>query len=703
MSCGEDHDSKARLLKTISRFFIGTSIIYESGEGYMPAEYKKNYMNRYFKLHRALYVVLLGIVIACQIKGLTPGKISMIYYIPVLVGCFFLDELYQKKQDKISEKYHSLRITTEIFLLSLGNLFGPPHPLVFMSMLLFELMLCFEDMLLYDIFDDYHIFIRRVVYMSLIVLGMVVCFRNVISGPWIFIEILVGTVLVGSCFIIFHSFTNGIRMYERQTTDLYFKYVNLSEERDKLQVYQDRVEAVNDEINFQKLNLEKANRDLKTMNMEVRSLIEVMKDFTSSFDVPGNATRMLENIMEIKSPGVCGIYIREGVFRNESPYMQILSGSSNLQSALARDFYTIFDKLRIRGGTEPMVLAENKNFREAVLSDTTLVNVVAFPAFENDTYYGVMVVASAAYDFFDSGYSFYESSLVDFTVALRSAKLYLEMENMARKDGLTGVYNRAYFNEIYPNIMAKCVVDEKSLCLAMLDIDKFKSINDTYGHLAGDEVIKMVASVDHVFAQKYKGYAVRYGGEEFLLIIPGLSVDGFKMVLEEVHDEIVRNVVHFEGEEIHVNASIGMSQYPDIAKEVVDVLDQSDQAMYFSKEHGRGMIVIYGREEESLRELKIEESDTKVSEIKDSEIKDSEIKGSEIKESEIKESNVTVSTETVSTEDALDKSVPTESVQDESPLDKEGSPILFVDIDQGTSDPKDSDNADIPELKETPA
>ena len=659
----------------------------------MPAEYKKNYMNRYFKLHRALYVVLLGIVIACQIKGLTPGKISMIYYIPVLVGCFFLDELYQKKQDKISEKYHSLRITVEIFLLSLGNLFGPPHSLVFISMLLFELMLCFEDILLYDIFDDYHIFIRRVFYLSFIVLGMVACFRNVISGPWIFIEILVGMVLVGTCFILFHSFTNGIRMYERQTTDLYFKYVNLAEERDKLQVYQDRVEAVNDEINFRKLNLEKANRDLKTMNMEVRSLIEVMKDFTSSFDVPGNATRMLENIMEIKSPGVCGIYIKEDVFRNESPYMQILSGSSNLQSALARDFFTIYDKMRIRGGMEPMVLAENKNFHEAVLSDTTLVNIIAFPAFENDTFYGVMVVGSAAFDFFDSGFSFYESSLVDFTAAVRSAKLYLQMENMARKDGLTGVYNRAYFNEIYPNIMAKSIVDEKSLCVAMLDIDKFKSINDTYGHLAGDEVIKMVASVDHAFSRKYNGYAVRYGGEEFLLILQGFTVEEFRNILEEVHDEIVRNVVQYEGEEIHVNASIGMSHYPDIAGEVVDVLDQSDQAMYFSKEHGRGMIVIYGREEESLPKQKEEEAEN------------SDLHEEASSEETLNQvtSNQVTSNEEASNEEVSNEEASNEEASNESASKSEDSQIFFVDIDKVSSVAAESNNADIPELKETPA
>jgi diguanylate cyclase (GGDEF)-like protein len=219
-----------------------------------------------------------------------------------------------------------------------------------------------------------------------------------------------------------------------------------------------------------------------------------------------------------------------------------------------------------------------------LLSDTNTSNAVAFPAFENDTYYGMLVVVSGNYDFFENGHAFYESSLVDFTAAVRSAKLYLQMKDMATKDGLTGVYNRAYFNEIYPSICAKCIVNEQSLSVALLDIDKFKSINDTYGHLAGDEVIRMVASVDQKYAQIHNGYAVRYGGEEFLLILQGYSVDEFYVILEEVQEDIIRNIVHYEGEEIHVNASIGMSNYPEIAEEIVDVLDQSDRAMYFSKE-----------------------------------------------------------------------------------------------------------------------
>ena len=568
----------------------------------MPEEYKIRYMTRHFKLHRAFYVVLLSVALLCYFDKISPEPTTLAYYIIAILLCAVMDEYLLWRKYEVPKKFFSVRAFLAILFMSGGTVFGPPHPMEFIPFLLYDLIIVFEDMILNDIFDDFGIFIRRVIYLFLIMVSMALCFRNILSGVWIMIEILIGAVIVGICYVLFHSFADGLRMFEKKATDIHFKYVNLEEERNKLLKYQDRVEQVNSEINFQKFNLMKANRELENKNEEVRSLIEVMKYFSSNFDVQDNARRMMENIMELKNPTACGIYIKERVYLNKDPYCAILTGNDTYREALERDFISIYDMLLRRRSPDPLVLCDHGDFLTGVLSDVHLSSALAVPAYINDEYYGVLVVMSGSADFFDSGFAFYESSLVDFTSSVQNAKLYLQMKDMAVKDGLTGVYNRAYFNESFPSICAKCVVDEKPLSMALLDIDKFKSINDTYGHLAGDEVIRMVSAVDKKYAEIYGGYAVRYGGEEFLLILPGYDVAEFRKILTKVHDEIVRTVVRFEKEEIHVNASIGMSSYPEIAEEIVDVLDQSDQAMYFSKEHGRGMIVVYGREEESLKE-----------------------------------------------------------------------------------------------------
>ena len=225
-------------------------------------------------------------------------------------------------------------------------------------------------------------------------------------------------------------------------------------------------------------------------------------------------------------------------------------------------------------------------------------NAVVFPAYENDYIYGVMVVTSSKYDFFENGYAFYESSIMDFTSALISDRLYLQTEDMAKKDGLTKIYNRIYFNQFYPELKEEVAKSGDTFTVCMLDIDHFKRVNDTYGHLAGDEVIKAVAKVDNDFAKKYNGTAVRYGGEEFLLILRGKGVEETLGILKEMHEIIKGNVVEFEDYRINVNSSMGIACYPETCSDINDVLDRSDKAMYYSKEHGRGRITIDGREGE---------------------------------------------------------------------------------------------------------
>ena len=167
---------------------------------------------------------------------------------------------------------------------------------------------------------------------------------------------------------------------------------------------------------------------------------------------------------------------------------------------------------------------------------------------------------------------------------------------MSHKDVLTDLPNRRSVKEHMDELIAAHC---EHYAVAIIDIDNFKNVNDTYGHLAGDEVIKMVASIDDKYANKYQGTAVRFGGEEFLLILRNINVDEARDILREMHEEIVSTIVTFEGMEIHVNASIGVASYRETCDDINELVDRADQAMYYSKTHGRGLIVIDGREEEA--------------------------------------------------------------------------------------------------------
>lgn len=163
---------------------------------------------------------------------------------------------------------------------------------------------------------------------------------------------------------------------------------------------------------------------------------------------------------------------------------------------------------------------------------------------------------------------------------------------MARKDGLTQIYNRVYFGQLFAAAAEEATKKQQPLSVALFDIDKFKNINDTYGHLAGDKVIKMVASIDDKFARAHGGFACRYGGEEFLLVLPGYDETQALPILEEMHKEIQTTIVQYDDKEIPVNVCIGLSTYPTICRDTNILVNRADKSMYYGKKHGRGRLVV---------------------------------------------------------------------------------------------------------------
>ena len=179
------------------------------------------------------------------------------------------------------------------------------------------------------------------------------------------------------------------------------------------------------------------------------------------------------------------------------------------------------------------------------------------------------------------------------SMAGKLEQIHLDLRDAAIHDELTGCFNRRQLEQDIIKVFSQARRTGESLCLLMLDIDLFKKINDTYGHAAGDEVLRDVAnSIGKELRQHELLY--RYGGEEFTIVLPAASEDEAVQLAERTRSGIANHLVDVGGAKpISVTASIGVSSYPRSASSVKELFEWADQALYEAKEGGRNRVHVY--------------------------------------------------------------------------------------------------------------
>ncbi len=161
-----------------------------------------------------------------------------------------------------------------------------------------------------------------------------------------------------------------------------------------------------------------------------------------------------------------------------------------------------------------------------------------------------------------------------------------EMDQLARHDAMTGLPNRRLFQERLDNTLARSQRSGTRFALLFIDVDKFKSINDRWGHDAGDEVLKVIAK--RLMSNTRKADAVaRIGGDEFVVLLDSPSNREDIVSIAEKLLESVRSPIQYNGHELQVGFSIGISQYPENGTTASDLMSSADRAMYQAKSAGR--------------------------------------------------------------------------------------------------------------------
>jgi two-component system cell cycle response regulator len=156
-------------------------------------------------------------------------------------------------------------------------------------------------------------------------------------------------------------------------------------------------------------------------------------------------------------------------------------------------------------------------------------------------------------------------------------------------DGLTQIFNRRYFEETLEREISRCNRYGRVMSLVLIDIDHFKQINDTYGHLAGDYILKQIASTIRTKVRREDVFA-RYGGEEFALLLPEVDPKGALSMAEKARKLVESQHFEFDKQHIAVTISVGVATLAASQKDPADLVRHADTKLYEAKTSGRNRV-----------------------------------------------------------------------------------------------------------------
>lgn len=373
---------------------------------------------------------------------------------------------------------------------------------------------------------------------------------------------------------------------------------------------QEKLFYVNEQLGLKRIELESANRKINANNVEVHFQNEMLHSFTEALDIVkinDFFSNKLVNGLGVRCAGILkgseedekSIYDdykkNNPLYDSESKYK--LYGEMEVGTVqLLLDMFTTQQFMSKLADGHIFICENVKHTEFEMLKDYHIFSFVAKLLLVDGRNAGVYIICHNEPDFFMHRETFFDNILAELQVGLNNAFLYSQFENFAKRDGLTGLYNRRVLNKFMEKYRhADEKLKQQTVFAAMFDIDNFKSINDKYGHLFGDAAIIAVAQTIQKIADGHGGSSYRYGGEEFVIIFNDKTLEEVIGVVESIHKAIKERKIVFGGYSIYINTSAGVSAYPELCSDPATVIDNADKAMYVSKTTGKGKITIDGK------------------------------------------------------------------------------------------------------------
>jgi len=388
--------------------------------------------------------------------------------------------------------------------------------------------------------------------------------------------------------LIYRQITNKEKENKRlfNKLELHFKELNVAH---------DQIEAKNDRLNNANSDLKKVNKQLAHSIAEFFTLQQISQAIGSILDTD----ELIAYVNDI-TLGVMGVKNSTIILFNQNNFdLEVHTTNITDESDYALLCDNVNDKALLsilEGGS--IVCENNVDSKKYIFTvGRNVKSFICVPISSKLKRLGLILIEQNFENAFDNDNVRLLTVIAQQVgMAMENADLYSEMHELAITDNLTGAYNRTYFHTIIKAELINAEKDCYEIAVAMLDIDNFKRVNDTYGHLFGDKVLKSIAALINKSIRSDDVMA-RFGGEEFIILFPHTSLTEAYEIVEELRKKIASTDIKDNTVCVSISASFGIASFPQNSSNIMELLKNADDALYDAKNSGRNCVKVFKSKE----------------------------------------------------------------------------------------------------------
>ena len=380
--------------------------------------------------------------------------------------------------------------------------------------------------------------------------------------------------------------------------NIFISFFLLKNFNNKLCLTQSQIERSEEEINIITVESSKSRQYKEALAFKItryNNLKKVIEDLNRSLNLDTVISVLSSTVYSLISnnSGIALLYLVDSQHQKLNLMHSIKDDRDLIIQAKEGD---IFDQWVLRHSSQ-LIIEDLKNdfrfdFDSAMAQQTRpVLSLISSPLVSHKSLLGLLRLESKKNGFFNQDDLRFLSLVADLgAVALENSLLFQKTQDLAIHDDLTGLFTKQYFIGRLKYEAKRCVRLDQHLSLMMIDIDFFKQYNDKFGHIAGDIVLKKVSLLLRNVLGEYNPLLCRFGGEEFLVMLPGLNKQKSMEIAEHLRKMIQFENITLRRQQTNITVSIGVASMPFDTKDDDELVQKADKAMYNAKSKGRNKI-----------------------------------------------------------------------------------------------------------------